>query len=208
MFFLEWLVIFVKNLFTDTLRTIILSGYDEKTICKYFRNRGAQIGDGCHILTKSLGTPYLVSLGNHVWISPGVVFHTHDGGTWVLRDKYPYIDVFGPIIIEDNCLIGRNAQLLPNIRIGRNSVVGAGSVVVSDIPPNSVVIGAPARPFSSFLKYEEKSVALWKEQIPPGIDTSAKYWRGSLRKYKKQLRKHLTILFMNRIKREAAEPDK
>jgi acetyltransferase-like isoleucine patch superfamily enzyme len=202
MFLLKWLFQFLKNIFKNTARAIVLSGYNEQTICRYFRKRGARIGQGCSIATKSLGTPYLVSLGNHVWISPGVVFHSHDGGTWVLRDKYPYIDVFGPIVIEDNCLIGANVQLLPNIRIGKNSIVAAGSVVVSDIPPNSIVMGVPARPISSFSKYEERSVAQWKEQIPPGIDTSVKNWRRSKRDYKKKLRKHLTAIYLTQPKTE------
>ncbi|GAI46775.1 unnamed protein product, partial [marine sediment metagenome] len=126
------------------------------------------IGENCDILVSSLGTePYLVRIGNHVFISPGVVFHTHDGGVWIFREEVPDIRVFGPIIIEDNCIIGQGAILLPNIRIGRNSIVGAGSVVISDVPPNSIVMGVPARAISSIHKYKERCITRWKEQKPP-----------------------------------------
>ncbi len=203
MFIFKWLITFLDTALKSVAMTIILAGYDEITICDRFRKRGAQIGEGCHICVKSLGTktPYLVSIGNHVWISMDVVFHNHDGGTWVLREKYPGLDVLGPIIIEDNCIIGRGAQLLPGIRIGRNSIVGAGSVVISDVPPNSIVMGVPARPISSLAKYEARCLALWKEQTPPGLDRSVKDWWRS-KKDHQRFEQHLKNLYMNRAKEE------
>jgi serine O-acetyltransferase len=44
----------------------------------------------------------------------------------------------------DNVFIGNNANVLGNITVGENSRVGAGSVVLSDVPPNSTVVGVPA----------------------------------------------------------------
>jgi serine O-acetyltransferase len=46
--------------------------------------------------------------------------------------------------IEDRVFIGNNANLLGDITVGENSRVGAGSVVLSDVPPNSTVVGVPA----------------------------------------------------------------
>jgi len=46
--------------------------------------------------------------------------------------------------IQDNVFIGNNANVLGNITIGENSRVGAGSVVLSDVPPDSTVVGVPA----------------------------------------------------------------
>ena len=47
--------------------------------------------------------------------------------------------------IEDNVLISAGAKVLGSITIGKNSKIGAGSVVVSDVPPNSTVVGVPGR---------------------------------------------------------------
>jgi acetyltransferase-like isoleucine patch superfamily enzyme len=51
----------------------------------------------------------------------------------------------GPVILERNCKIGTHSVVMPNVRIGRNSVVGAFSFVVSDIPESVVAFGVPAR---------------------------------------------------------------
>lgn len=51
----------------------------------------------------------------------------------------------GPVIIEDNVWIGDKATILPGITIGKNSIVGANSVVTKSVPPNSVVAGNPAK---------------------------------------------------------------
>lgn len=134
-----------KRLMSKLPQTYALLRYNSYTIAEYFRQQGAQVGEDCFITTKSLGSePYLVKIGNHVGISGGVLFLTHGLG-WCFRDRVPDLQVFGTIVIEDNCNIGTNAILLPGITIGRNSMVGAGAVVTKDVPPNSVVAGNPAR---------------------------------------------------------------
>ncbi len=50
-----------------------------------------------------------------------------------------------PVIIEDNVLIGANAVIIEGVRVGENSVIAAGSVVIEDVPPNSVVAGVPGK---------------------------------------------------------------
>ena len=180
-------------------KTIIKVRYNDRTIAEYFRKQGAQIGEGCSILIRSLGDePYLVRIGNHVAIANGVVFATHDGAAWILRKDIPNIQVFGPIIIEDNCVIGQNVILFPSIRIAKNSIVGAGSVVISDVPPNTIVMGVPARPIGSVEKYKEKCIAKWHEQRPSDIviEPSRNWWNSKYYKANREkLRKHLTNLF-------------
>lgn len=51
----------------------------------------------------------------------------------------------GPVVIEDNVWIGDKVVVLPNVRIGKGSVIGANSVVTKDIPPYCVVAGNPAK---------------------------------------------------------------
>lgn len=50
----------------------------------------------------------------------------------------------GPVIIEDNVWIGDKVSILPNVRIGKSSIIAANSVVTKDVPPFSVVAGIPA----------------------------------------------------------------
>ena len=50
-----------------------------------------------------------------------------------------------PVLIEDHVWIGAHVIILPGARIGRNSAIGAGSVVTKDVPPNCLVVGNPAR---------------------------------------------------------------
>ena len=52
----------------------------------------------------------------------------------------------GPITIGDDAWLGTGSIIFPNIRIGQGSVVGAGSVVTRDVPPFTIVAGAPAKP--------------------------------------------------------------
>ena len=50
-----------------------------------------------------------------------------------------------PVIIEDNVFIGAGSKVMKGVKIGKNSVIGAGSIVSRDIPPNSIAAGNPAR---------------------------------------------------------------
>jgi len=180
-----------------------LRQYNEYTIAEYLRKQGAEIGEGCSIITRDLGPePYLVKLGNHVTIAHGVIFMTHDGGAWLFRREFPDLQVFGPIVIEDNCVIGINAVLCPNIRIGPNSIVAAGSVVISDVPPNTIAMGVPARPLGSIDRYREKCLERWNLQRPPGlvIEPGETWWNSKhLGSNREKLRRHLTALFRDQM---------
>jgi len=116
---------------------------------------GVRVGNNCRIFPCNFGSePYLVSIGNHVTVTNGVHFITHDGGVWALREEFPEIDFVRPIIIHDNCFIGINAIILPGVSIGPNSIVGAGSVVTKDVPPDSIVAGVPAKVIKTLDEYK------------------------------------------------------
>lgn len=176
-----------------------LRKYNPYTIAAYLRKQGAQIGENCYIVPTHLSTePYLVKIGDHVAIAQGVLFITHDGGPWIFRADVPDIQVFGPIVIEDNCVIGADAVLFPNIRIGKNSIVGANSVVISDVPPDTIVMGVPARPLGSVVKYREKCLERWSRQKPPGcvLETGETWWNSKhFEQNRGKLRDHLLQLF-------------
>jgi 2,3,4,5-tetrahydropyridine-2,6-dicarboxylate N-acetyltransferase len=50
-----------------------------------------------------------------------------------------------PVIVEDGVLIGANAVVLEGVKVGKGAVVAAGSIVVKDVEPNTVVAGVPAK---------------------------------------------------------------
>lgn len=189
----------VKGSVLKTMKSIELNKYDRFTISEYFRKQGAQIGKGCSIIPRSLGSePYLVKIGDNVTIARDVSFITHDGAAWVFRKEIPNLQVFGKIEIGDNCVIGKGAILFPNIKIGKNSIVGAGSVVISDIPENTVAIGVPARAFGSLDKYKEKCLARWQEQCPPDyvIENGETWWDSKhYEGNRAKLKNHLIKLF-------------
>lgn len=189
----------IQRIIKRIKQSIELGKYDRFTISEYFRKQGAQIGEGCSILPRFLGDePYLVKIGNNVTIAGGVTFVTHDGGVWIFRKEVPDIQVFGTIIIEDNCVIGQNAIIFPNVRIGKNSIIGAGSVVISDIAENSIAIGIPARAFGSIDKYKEKCFERWGRQRPPDcvIEEGRNWWNSEhYEENRMKLKRHLTKLF-------------
>ena len=128
---------------------------------KYWRNRGAQIGDLCQISpSASLGSePYLITIGNKVRINDGVNIITHDGGVWVLRNTIPDladIDIIKPVKIGNNVHIGTNSIICPGVTIGDNFIIGLGAIVTKDVDSNSIVAGIPAKKIESIDEYYKK----------------------------------------------------
>lgn len=103
-------------------------------------------GENCFILPDTVFTdPAYTSIGNNVRIA-GAWISGHDGSVNMLNRAYgKRLDAVGPVIIKDDVFIGRGATILPGVTIGPRAIVGAGSVVSKDVPPNSVVAGNPAR---------------------------------------------------------------
>ena len=54
-------------------------------------------------------------------------------------------DLFGPIRVGNNVLIGANSLILPRVTIGNNVIIGCGAIVTKNIPDNCVAAGVPAR---------------------------------------------------------------
>jgi len=105
----------------------------------YYRFMGVRIGTGCYISSKAhidirRGD---IIIGNKVNISGGCYILGHTG--------YQATKPGEKTVIEDNVIIFVNAVILPGVRVGKNSIIGAGSIVMRDMPPNAVVQGNPAR---------------------------------------------------------------
>jgi bifunctional UDP-N-acetylglucosamine pyrophosphorylase/glucosamine-1-phosphate N-acetyltransferase len=85
--------------------------------------------------TKSMHLTYLgdATIGDRVNIGAGTVTCNYDG-----KNK-------NPTHIEDDVKIGSDTMLVAPVRVGRGSVSGAGSVIIKDVPPDSLVAGVPAQ---------------------------------------------------------------
>lgn len=85
-----------------------------------------------------------VTIGDNVLIGPNVGIYTagHPLHFELRKEEWEFAS---PITIEDNVWIGGNVVLNPGVTIGRNSVVGSGSVVTKDIPADVVAAGNPCR---------------------------------------------------------------
>jgi len=109
------------------------------------RERGVRIGEGCLIYTEEfLNEPYLVNIGDNVGVSVGTRFITHDGAFTSSGGRDSWRAIFGRISVGSNTFIGAGCTLLPGTVIGRDCVVGAGSVVRGTVPDGMLVIGNPA----------------------------------------------------------------
>ena len=84
-----------------------------------------------------------ITIGNNVLIAShvAIVTQTHDANI----PKHQGSVIKGEVVLEDDVWLGAGVVVLQGIRIGRCSVIGAGSVVTRDVPPYSIMTGVPAR---------------------------------------------------------------
>lgn len=105
-------------------------------------NTGSQliIGDNCGFSGTSIWCFEKITIGNNVKVGANVVIMDGDA-----HQDDPRAGNNKPVVIEDNVWIGTGAMILKGVTIGRNSLIGAGSVVVKDIPANCVAAGNPCK---------------------------------------------------------------
>lgn len=112
--------------------------------------RGVNIGKRCTISSHS----YIcagVEIGDGVFIGHGVMF---------TNDLYPRASIVNtPLktVVEEGVSIGTNATMLCGIKVGRYTIVGAGAVVVKNMPSFSIVAGNPARTLKRFQNFTAMS---------------------------------------------------
>jgi acetyltransferase-like isoleucine patch superfamily enzyme len=112
---------------------------------RLLRAQGVKLGNDCLVYSPHFGVePYLVEIGDHVAISSGTEFITHDAVGWMFPD-HPHLGLYGCIRVGNNTYFGINCTILPGTTIGSNCAIGAGSVVRGNVPDGSVVMGNPAR---------------------------------------------------------------
>jgi len=106
------------------------------------------LGDNCEI------GPYCVlwgaggiEMGNNVHIGSHVNITAHEAmhiDPEVTDPMLPLKFKFEPVVIEDHVIICSGTSIIPGVRIGHHSMIGAGAVVIDDVPPYSLAVGVPA----------------------------------------------------------------
>jgi serine acetyltransferase len=118
-----------------------------------------------------------VHIGQNVWIGYDAIIETSRPDLVIIRDRATvqiratiiahFREQLG-VVIEEDATIGPGAIVLPNVTIGRGSIVTAGSVVTKSVPPKTMVQGNPARPIATV-------------EIPLRMDVSLKEFGKGLR---------------------------
>lgn len=109
--------------------------------------KNATVGKNCKIQSHTFICEG-VTIEDNVFIGHGVMF---------INDKYPRATTASgelqtekdwrvePTVVKRGASVGTGAVILSNVTIGENAIVGAGSVVTKDVPPNAIVAGNPAK---------------------------------------------------------------
>lgn len=154
MFLLEKVVQIIERI------RIVIYAHDLKRFGRRSKIRFPVCFEGKNFI--EIGDDVSISAFVHIWghggvkIGNRVMIATHTAISSLTHDYTCENMRFGPVImksvtIEDDVWIGSNAVINPNVRIGKGAVVGAGSVVTRDVPPNAIVVGVPAK----VMKYRE-----------------------------------------------------
>jgi acetyltransferase-like isoleucine patch superfamily enzyme len=138
-------------------------GRDVK-LSKFINLYGCEIGDESKIgafveIQKNASVGKRCKISSHTFICEGVtiednVFIGH--GVMFINDSYPRATADGQLqteadwkvertVIKKGASVGSGATILSRVTVGENAIVGAGSVVTKDVPPNSIVAGNPAK---------------------------------------------------------------
>nr|WP_222707992.1 sugar O-acetyltransferase [Algibacter pacificus] len=134
----------VRALFSQLTRKKVDESF--LLIPPFYTSGGVEINVGRNVFINQNCTLYDLGgleIGDNVMIGPNVSIIT--SGHPIAPSQRRKITIGKPIVIERNVWIGAGATIVGGIKIGENSVIGAGSVVTKNVFPNTIVGGNPAK---------------------------------------------------------------
>ena len=128
----------------------------KEVLAQYLRKQGMYVGQNVKTASQlKTAEPYLVTIGDNVTISHGVEVITHDNS--VCKIFGVDHDIYGRIVIGNNCFIGARAIIMYGVTLADNVIVGAGSVVTKSVDQSNVIVaGNPAKIIGTWNDYENK----------------------------------------------------
>ena len=119
--------------------------------CTFFVDKGAEIiiGENVGISQSALISHCQITIGNNVKIGGGTCIFTTDFHSLDSQIRSSSEDMHhrkcAPVVIDDNVFIGARCIILKGVTVGKNSIIGAGSVVTKSVPANQIWAGNPAQ---------------------------------------------------------------
>ena len=126
-------------------------GYNIEVGDNFFANHNMVILDGAKVI-----------FGDNIFIAPNCGFYTA-GHPIDSERRNEGLEYAYPIIVGNDVWIGAGVHVMPGVTIGDNVVIGAGSVVVKDIPSNSVAVGNPCKVIRAITEEDKKLVGINKK---------------------------------------------
>lgn len=116
---------------------------------------GLKIGNNVDIMDRFFLDPthcFLISIGDNCVLAPNVRLIAHNAS---MKQHLGYTRL-GKVRIEADCFIGDSVMILAGVTIGKGAIVGAGFVVIKDLPPETVATGNPCRVVCSRKNFLQK----------------------------------------------------
>lgn len=155
----------LKHVFIKFKR--MLFGYSSEQYIADLRAKGAKIGEGTYFYdTKAIDTQYpnCIEIGRNVSVAARAIILAHDFSYSVLNETYGVMPQNTyPTVIEDNVFIGMGSIILMGTHVGKNCIIGAGSVVHGVIPDNTVWAGNPAKQICTLEDFKDKRESKFEE---------------------------------------------
>lgn len=139
----------------------------------FLRRKGVSVGNNVKFYSPlncmiDISSPWLISIGDFVRITHGVIILTHDYSWSVIKQlpdcKGRITGAQQAVTIGNNVFIGMNAVVTRGVTIGNNVIIGAGSVVTKDCESNSVYAGNPAVKIMTIQEYAQKRLSKQYEE--------------------------------------------